>query len=214
MTESSSKPSHWGKSVVSMLVGGIFGFLAIMVLIELYGNPLKSLGGDAFALACVGLVYGLIGVFVLLGTLFPEVGAKVLNVSGREDLEDQRAMMLGSSLSYLALGLALFLLALAGPGGPVSATLALGGLGGALLLLVGIYLTQWHLYDELWRQLSWECAGMAFSIALPVITLWGALAHLGMVANFSPLGVIAALTAIMLIGAFAAIGRRGMLTQG
>jgi hypothetical protein len=65
----------------------------------------------------------------------------------------------------------------------------------------------------LWRQLGWECAGMAFAIALPVISLWGALAHLGMVANFSPLGVIAALSAIMLIGAFAAIGRRGMLTQ-
>jgi hypothetical protein len=111
------------------------------------------------------------------------------------------------------LGLALFLLALAGPDGPVSATLALGALGGALLLMAGIYLTQWHLFDELWRQLSWECAGMAFSIALPLITFWGALAHLGLATNFTPLGVIAALMASLLIGSFAAIGRRGMLTQ-
>jgi len=175
MSQSSPKPSQRGKIATSMLAGGLAGFVAIMAVISLLGDPLKSLSGDALVLACVGLVYGLMGLFVLLGTLFPGIGAKLLNVSGREDLEDQRAIMLGGALSCLALGLALFLLALAGPQGPVSATLAIGVLGAAVLQMAGIYLAQWHQYDELWRQLNWEGAGIAFSIALPVITLWAAL---------------------------------------
>jgi len=70
---------------------------------------------------------------------------------------------------------------------------------------------QWRLYDELWRQLSWESSAFAMSILLPILLIWGVAVHLGWLSALDPLLVIAVAAASMLVGAFIAAGRRGML---
>lgn len=206
---------NWTKPVLSGLVGAIAGYLAITGYMELGGGAeLAKVNPMRLVLSCVGMVYLAMGLFAGLGTLVPRVGAKLLNVAGSEDLLDQRALLLGSSVSSGVIGAALMLLAASGPGGSVPDEMALGSLAFALLFSIAITVLQWRHYDELMRQVSWE--GSAFGLALlsPVLVAWAALAHLGWTAALDPLGVIALLTSALLIGTLIAAGRRGMLTQG
>ncbi len=206
---------NWTKPVLSGLIGAIAGYLAITGYMELGGGAeLAQVNPMRLVLSCVGMVYLAMGLFAGLGTLVPRVGAKLLNVAGSEDLLDQRALLLGGSVSSGVIGAALMLLAASGPGGSVPDEMALGSLAFALLFSIAITVLQWRHYDELMRQVSWE--GSAFGLALlsPALVAWAALAHLGWTAALDPLGVIALLTSALLIGTLIAAGRRGMLTQG
>ncbi len=206
---------NWTKPVLSGLIGAIAGYLAITGYMELGGGAeLAQVNPMRLVLSCVGMVYLAMGLFAGLGTLVPRVGAKLLNVAGSEDLLDQRALLLGGSVSSGVIGAALMLLAASGPGGSVPDEMALGSLAFALLFSIAITVLQWRHYDELMRQVSWE--GSAFGLALlsPALVAWAALAHLGWSAALDPLGVIALLTSALLIGTLIAAGRRGMLTQG
>ena len=206
---------NWTKPVLSGLIGAIAGYLAITGYMELGGGAeLAQVNPMRLVLSCVGMVYLAMGLFAGLGTLVPRVGAKLLNVAGSEDLLDQRALLLGGSVSSGVIGAALMLLAASGPGGSVPDEMALGSLAFALLFSIAITVLQWRHYDELMRQVSWE--GSAFGLALlsPALVAWAALAHLGWTAALDPVGVIALLTSALLIGTLIAAGRRGMLTQG
>lgn len=206
---------NWTKPALSGLIGAIAGYLAITGYMELGGGAeLAQVNPMRLVLSCVGMVYLAMGLFAGLGTLVPRVGAKLLNVAGSEDLLDQRALLLGGSVSSGVIGAALMLLAASGPGGSVPDEMALGSLAFALLFSIAITVLQWRHYDELMRQVSWE--GSAFGLALlsPALVAWAALAHLGWSAALDPLGVIALLTSALLIGTLIAAGRRGMLTQG
>lgn len=206
---------NWTKPVLSGLIGAIAGYLAITGYMELGGGAeLAQVNPMRLVLSCVGMVYLAMGLFAGLGTLVPRVGAKLLNVAGSEDLLDQRALLMGGSVSSGVIGAALMLLAASGPGGSVPDEMALGSLAFALLFSIAITVLQWRHYDELMRQVSWE--GSAFGLALlsPALVAWAALAHLGWSAALDPLGVIALLTSALLIGTLIAAGRRGMLTQG
>lgn len=206
---------NWTKPALSGLIGAIAGYLAITGYMELGGGAeLAQVNPMRLVLSCVGMVYLAMGLFAGLGTLVPRVGAKLLNVAGSEDLLDQRALLMGGSVSSGVIGAALMLLAASGPGGSVPDEMALGSLAFALLFSIAITVLQWRHYDELMRQVSWE--GSAFGLALlsPALVAWAALAHLGWTAALDPLGVIALLTSALLIGTLIAAGRRGMLTQG
>lgn len=205
---------RWGRTIMSGILGLGVGYAAISLLTAGAGDAFRALGLQALILAAVGLIYGLTGAIVGLGTLLPGAGARVLNVAGREDLVDQRAMLLGSAVACLAMAAALLMLALSGPQGVVSDAAALGTLGAAMVVVVAITWRQWRHYDELMRQLSWESAGIGLGLAFPLLTLWAALAHLGRAAPLDPLGLIAALAAALLLGAFMAAGRRGLLLPG
>lgn len=213
MMEQTSQSAHWRKLLISALLGALVAFLALKWGLVPVIKTLAIKDGGAISVACVGLIHVLMGLFVGLGTLFPRAGAQVLNVAGPEDLQDQRAILLGSALSYILFGGALLLLAIAEPVGPVSAGLAMGALGGSILLICLVSWLQWDKYDELLRQVSLEGSGMSFLIVLPLLMGWAAAAQVGLVSGFSPLGVIALLSFAMLLGAFIAAGRRGMLTQ-
>lgn len=213
-TSQSLQAARMRKLALSMIGGAALGGAVVAFgLVPLLKTRLLTDPG-AIAAAGVGLIYVLMGLIVGLGALFPGAGAKVLNVPDREELEDQRAMLLGGAFCYLAFGAALILLALAGPGGPVPASLALAGLAGSFALSCLITWLQWDKYDELSRQVSLESGSIGFLIVLPILTLWGAANHLGFVASFSPLAVIAVLALAVVLGAFIAAGRRSLLTQG
>lgn len=208
-----SKPvnSTSRKVVLQLLAGGVVGALVSLGLASLLPDLKESVEPGAAALLAIGLIFALMGLFVGLGVAIPGIGTNVLNVADREDLADQRAILTGSAVCCIALGLAMALLALSGPEGPVSGLLAFWALAGSFVLATAITAFQWRLYDELMRGVSLEASAWMAGIAFPGITLWAALAHIGKAAPIDPLGLIAAMAGSMLLGSFLVTGRRGLL---
>ncbi len=205
-----------GKVFVRMLIGGIAGFALMKFgLGSGLGPMLRAAGAGpgAMSLAGFGLVFALMGVFVGLGAAIPAFGARVLNVGSREDIDEQRAMLGGSAVSCVALGVGMTLLALAAPVGPVPGGLALAAFLFALALTTAITVLQWPLYDELWRQLSLDSAAYGGTLLLFTLLIWGALAATGQAALPDAAGLIALTMGLSLLGSFIAVGRRGMLVQ-
>ena len=166
---------------------------------------------DRIAVGGVGVIYLMTGLFTLFGAWAPSVGAKVLNVADREELVELRTILIGSGISVIALGVALLVLANSGAGGSVPNIVAVGAVGISALIIGVISIRQWPLYDELWRQLSWESSAFGMSILLPVLLIWATAVHLGYLASMGPLTVIAVAAGSVLAGAFIAAGRRGLL---
>ncbi|RHW17842.1 hypothetical protein D1610_04795 [Sphingomonas gilva] len=210
-----NKPAQrtWRKPVISAAIGALFGFGAMMGFLNLGGEVSASWSGGRIALSGVGFVYLLTGLFVGFGILAPSLGARVLNVGDAEELREQRAILSGSALSMGAFGAMLLLLAAAGAGGFVADWVAIAAMLASIAINIAIYLRQWRLYDELWRQLSWEGSAFAMHLLLPALILWAGLAHLGHLPAIDPLGVVALAAAAVLLGAFMAAGRRGLLAQ-
>jgi len=204
----------FGLVFVRMLIGGLVGFAAMKFGLESgLGPMLRGAGPGSVALAGFGLIFGLMGLFVGIGVAVPGLGAKVLNVGGREDIEDQRSQMMGGALSCLALGIAMVLLALAKPGGVVPGVVGAAAFGFALFLTAAITLLQWRGYDELWRNMSMESAAWGGTLIAMTLLVWGALALIGRAVLPDPAGLIALVMGLQLLGTFIAIGRRGMLIQ-
>lgn len=206
--------SPTGKFAVRALLGGVVGYLGASAVFGsglILPGPTHAVG--AIALVGVGFAYLLMSVIVGLGVVFPAVGAKILNVADRGDLENQRALLGGSTLAMAALGGAMVLLAIGGPGGQVPGALAVSALALALVLMAAITVLQRKHYDELMSQVSLESSGLMLAIAAPVLMVWSALAHTGLATALDPLGVIALLAGAMLLASFVAAGRRGLLTQ-
>jgi hypothetical protein len=206
--------SKFGKAFVRGLIGAVAGYAAMRFGLDAgLGPHLRAAGPGAVALAGFGLVFALMGVFVGLGAAIPALGEKMLNVGGREDIEDQRALLLGSGVSCLALGAGMVLLALATPGGPVPGEVGAAVFGLALFLTAAMTVRQWHLYDELWRNLSLESAALGGTLIAMTLLVWSALALIGRAVMPDPAGLIALIMALSLLGCFIAVGRRGMLIQ-
>jgi uncharacterized membrane protein len=151
------------------------------------------------------------------GLAAPRAGAALLNVGDADELRDERRGMIRSTVTMAAIGLVLVLLALArGPGfaaGPVPPGVAMGLL---LVAFSGGAIASWRWrndFDELNHQLGLEGCFWAFCLSWALLTLWGAADFLGWGVTLMPIDVVTTLSAMMLIGAFVAIGRRGMMTR-
>lgn len=203
---------NWKKAALGAALGAVAGFAAMFAFMHWGGgDELEALSGDRIVLAAEGLVYLLTGMFVGFGLLAPRAGAKVLNVEDAEELDEMRPHLTRSSIVIALIGALLLLLSASGPGGYVGDTLVLGA---TALVVVAASVLTWQAnraYDELWRQLSNEGAAATLALLMPTVLVWGVLAHLGRL-PFTPLGVIALLAALVLVGAYIAAGRRGMLT--
>lgn len=184
-------------------VAGVLGFYALGID--------GDWGGGRTAATAVGVVYLATGLFTLMGAAAPRLGARLLNVSDVEELVEQRAILMGSAVAVIAFGVMLLCLTGAGAGGYVSEAVAIGAVVVGLLVITVVSIRQWRLYDELWRQMSWESSAFALSLLLPVLILWSAASHLGYVGPMDPLGVIALASGAVLAGAVVATGRRGLL---
>lgn len=199
------------KVVIQMLAGGVFGAAASLAVARWFPQLDDAVSPGGAALAGVGVVYAFMGLFVGLGVAFPGLGARMLNVADIDDLADQRALLAGSAVCCTALGLAMMLVAISEPLGPVPGTLAVAALALSMVVAAAITIVQWHLYDELWRGISMEASAVTLGIVFPIVTIWAALAHIGSAAPIDPLGLIALLAAAMLLASFVAAGRRGLL---
>ena len=83
-----------------------------------------------------------------------------------------------------------------------------------LASIIGSTVIGWHLwdsYDELYKMMSYEGSNWSLCILLPIILIWGAVAHFGWIAPIKPLSLIGVSSFVVLLGSFIAAGRRGML---
>lgn len=202
---------NWRKLALSTGIGAVAGAAGMIGLLWFAGPLIEGQGLGAVALAGVGLVYLLMGAVVGFGVIAPTAGAKVLNVAGPEDLIDQARMLSGSATTCVVLGLALLLLPLAGPAGPVPAELAAVGIVFALTFAALMGYLQARQYDEMWRRLSADCGAAALALLAPALVIWATLARFGWSDPLDPLGVIALVFGLVLIAAFAAVWQRGLI---
>lgn len=205
---SATKQAGLRKMTLSMGIGFIAGIAGMMGFYALGADVDWSAGRVA---AAVGVVYLMTGLFTLFGAAVPGVGAKVLNVSDVEELVEQRSMLMGSAVSIIALGVMLLCLAGAGASGFVPNEIAIAAVAVGMVSIVIVSLRQWRLYDELWRQLSWESSAFTMTLMLPVLIIWAGAVHLGYIESIDPLGLMAMACAAVLAGAVIATGRRGLL---
>lgn len=212
------KAVNWKRSAMRMLVGAFIGGAAMAAVLAVAGSDLlDAMGPSRLALGAVGVVYALMAALVGFGLAAPRAGAVLLNVGDADELRDERRGMIRSTVTMAAIGLVLVLLALArGPGfavGPVPPGVAMGLL---LVAFSGGAIASWRWrndFDELNHQLGLEGCFWAFCLSWALLTLWGAADFLGWGVTLMPIDVVTTLSAMMLIGAFVAIGRRGMMTR-
>lgn len=204
------------KLVTRLLIGGVFGYAFAAGAVELVGaGLLDAMGPSRVALATVGLVYALMAAFVGFGVAAPRAGAALLNVGDAEELREERGTMLRSVVTMGGMGLGLVLLALARgadfAAGPIPASVAMVAV---LALIIGCLVASWRWdADELNRQLALEGCFWGFGLSWAGLTLWASADFLGFGPALTPIDVVATLSAMMLVGAFIAIGRRGMMVR-
>ena len=210
----SAKPNKTRKTVLSLIGGGLVGFLGasgVIILIELgvFGVPDVS---QTIALL-TALIYLLTGLIVALGVAAPEVGAKFLNVEDADELLEEKQGLVASGWGMIALGVMLALIALGGTGGALQPSWALGG---ALLMgAIGTWLStrSMKLADELMRATMVEAGSTAYYLLFVVVGGRAMLSHLGFAPPPSMLDILTLFWALVLVGAFWAAGQRGMLKQ-
>jgi uncharacterized MAPEG superfamily protein len=203
-----------GKRLVSILGGALVGCAGIALFFASgLGKAVALLGPGPLILAGSGLIYLLMALIVGLGAAIPAIGSRFLNVADREDLDEQRGMLLAASASFALFAALQIVLACAGPGGTISDGGAIVFSLAALALAVGLSFRQARQNDELLRQLSWEGSGIGLIVLFVLLGGWaGAVLFAGAPA-IDPHALIAALFQSMLVGSFIAAGMRGLLHQ-
>ena len=200
------------KFVFQMAVGAVVGVISAALFLRL-GKPLLPLtDGIGMFAACMGMLYVILGLFVGFGAAVPGAGSRFLNVEDAEELREQRSMLVYSAISCCLAGVFLLILSV----GPVAAG---EGRSSALALAAGLCLVAAIVSgklcldrcDELMRQICAEASVLTLNLGLVLLSAWGALAHLGLVAWITPLGLLSGFSLFYLLVSFWVVGRRGML---
>ena len=114
------------KLAIQLIIGAFAGMLtSVGVLFWMEGTIETGLSLSNEIAAVVGALYALIAVGVFIGAMSPALGEKYLNVEDADEIRDQRSMLLYSVVAMATFGIALILLAVAGPAGPISGETAL-----------------------------------------------------------------------------------------
>ncbi|WP_202842385.1 hypothetical protein [Luteimonas saliphila] len=207
-----TKPPKWRKVAISAAVGAVLGVLGMMALDPLLDSgALGSAGASELIAATVGLLYLVMALCIAVGVASPGLGARFLNMEDADELRDQRRLLAYAASSMVAMGGALIVLALASPGGVVpqpTALLVAVALFGASVPLTFL---QWRHMDELMRNVSNEAGNLAFHLLLLAGGGWAMLAHLGFARAPATLDWLSMFFGLVLLAAFIATARRGML---
>lgn len=216
MTTQASKAAGWRKMAMQAVFGAIAGaggMIAVLTLVEGQGgldwtpSPIILLG--------VGFIYALMGLFVGLGTVAPNlVGQRLLNVADAEEIVEERSSMGASAICCLILGAALMLLAHSVAADPAALVSPAAAYWILLVVLGGftvVSLWMWKSFDELWRQLTIEISAITGNLLMLVAIVWGGAAAAGLAAGPQPLDLVSLAFGLMLLACFVAAGRRGMM---
>lgn len=202
----------WRKFVIALAAGGAVGFFGAMGMTTLFDSgALGALDTSREIAMLIAFLYCVTALSVAIGVLNPRFGAQFLNVEDAEELREQRRALSLSAQAMIALGLALALLALAAPIGPVPQLAAL--VGSPLLVALAWWLgaRQRRHIDEFMKAISVETGASAFYFSLLIGGGWALLAHLGRLAAPQPLDWLTLLAANLLLAAFWVCGKRGLL---
>lgn len=214
MVENEPKPfwSGWVKVAGLALAGGVTGFVMARTVGRSFsdGGALSGVAGAEPALL-VAALYGLMGLFVILGSLSPRVGAAILNVEDADEVREQAPVMIPSALGCLLIGLSLGALALGGEGGILAPAVAGAVAVIALALATLISLAATRRSDELMRSLFKDTGSASFYLLAFLLLGWAAAAHLGFAITPSAIGLLTLVFAAPLVASFWVIGRRGMM---
>jgi len=200
---------------IRMLVGAIFGAVAIGLFIRFVGKPFMDMKDPATAIAVMaGVSYMLIGLMVGIGTAAPRIGARFLNVEAEEELREEMPKLMPASAVFVLTGLFLLLLAIPGSGTlTINRELALAA---AALCLAGIAAAGWLAHgrnDELTKKMGQEVASITLQATMLLLGGWAALAQFGYIAWLSPLALLSALVLLQLFVSFIVIARKGMMMR-
>jgi hypothetical protein len=214
MSEINAKPrSAQRKTIVSLLTGGIAGGLASFAALSLIGSGrLGELGTSREIAIMVAVVYLVSALAVAFGAVSPKLGARFLNVEDAEELREQKGKLVGSAAATASIGVALVIVALAAPIGPLAESVALA-------LFLGLFALAWYLgarqqreSDEFMRQLSRDASAAAFYLLALIGGGWALIAHLGFVSAPLPLDWLSLFAGLLLIATLAACMQRGLMT--
>lgn len=198
-----------GMALGGGVAGYLFGFFFADQIDGMLGGPDPD--PSRFAAFLVALIYGVTALAVLVGLVNPKIGARFLNVEDAEELIEQRRQLALSGISMLAVAGILLLLAFSAPAGPVAPATALIGCVVLLTLMVAVSLRMNTMIDELMQAVSRDAATWGFYLLAGAGGLWAICAHLGFASAPEALDWVTGTAAALLIGAFIAVGRRGML---
>jgi hypothetical protein len=217
MTELESPPkAGWPRKTLFRLVsGGIVGFVVATAITSLIDSPvIGGLEASSAIAALVGMMYGLMGLMILVGSAMPRAGAAFLNVEDADEIREQKRLFVCSALSSLLWGAALIILALAAPDGPIAPLTAL--VTATICLLVGgaLSLPIYHAADELMTAVMQEGGSLSAWLLFAGVGSWAALAHLGYAAGPQPLDLLTLFYVVMLAASFIVVFRRGMVRKG
>jgi hypothetical protein len=187
------------------IVGGLAGYFGLGLL------DADAMSADQLIVSGIGLIYLLMGVIVGFGLIAPKLGSSILNVEDADEINEQRRILTGSTICMVALGAALMILPMAGPGGSITPLVGIGGLLAALALLIIVSIRDWKFYDEMLRELSRDAGNLAFCGIGTVLLIWAAAAWLGLAVAPTPLGLVGLIMGGFLLAIFVASARKGLM---
>lgn len=200
------------KTIFALILGGMAGFCGALVFLELGDRgTLGQLGPSEEIAGLVGMLYALTGLAIATGLIAPEAGAKFLNVEDAEEIREQRAMLICSTVVMIVLGAVLILAALAAPGGIVAPHMVALAFLAAVAITIALSIWSWRYQDELMRSIGRQTGQTAFHLIALVGGSWALMGHLGYVAAPAPLDWLTMIWASMLCAAFGVVAKHGML---
>jgi hypothetical protein len=211
------RPSFkWRKLLVQlvsgMLIGGLVGYGASY----LAGNYADARGLDELPRSIkfaglVALIYMFMSTVVLIGSVSPAVGSRLLNVEDADEIREMQSQFVPTGIAMLLWGAALLGLALSAPVGPLAPPVALAIGAGGLLIGTWFAMKAYRDSDELMLAMNIEAGAITYGLLLVVLGGWAMFAHVGYVVGPQPLDILTACYALVFVATFIAVGRRGML---
>lgn len=208
------KKKNLTKIALQMIVGGAFGFFAMLAIDRLVGldRLFETISGASIIALVMAFIFALIAVIVLAmssnRTLF------MLNQSNQNaeasEFDDMKPLLFWSAICIIFYAAMLAILALAKP---IAQGPQLLEFWSIVALMVGQTAISWHLwnrYDELYRDVTKESCAAAFAIIEFGLFIWAAAAICGLGVSFDPLAVIVTMTGIYWTTAIWFTVRRGM----
>lgn len=199
------------KVLLQLVLGGLCGGIGMVAALAFFegrsGAEVSPVNAVAIGTA---LIYGLMALVVLLGTVAPGVGARTLNVEDREELEEQRSVLFVGVVSFVLVAVLVGTLTAASSGLVATTSGALIA-GAATLALIGWSILHRNNGDEMMRAAAKDAGVTTTNLIFLVFGCWAGAAVLGLVPMFEPLLFVAGFFLIYLTAVFIAIGQRGLL---
>jgi O-antigen/teichoic acid export membrane protein len=199
-----------GGLVLRALAGAVVGAGATILFVELIGKRQMNLDDPGTVLAIIaGLSYALMGIFVGLGVMVPNTGARFLNVEDADELRDESPRLKTGAVICLLIGAFLLLLAVQGGISPPGAVTYAAAACLVAILVLGIVSRKQT--EEMTRQMSLEASNLALQILL-VLLACAALVPAS-IGQITPLALISGIALLELAAMFIVFARKGVLIR-